>query len=148
MNIQGSINQLLTLAAVGVRTSPEGKKREALKENETKLKSYELQLDAMKQSEEYATEDEFKELFKQIAKIKEERFRISPSTESYGDWIESTSGYAKDKTMRKDIRAKESLYKANRRAQEALTKAQEERRNARKDAELPRINFSAFGGGE
>lgn len=148
MNIQGSINQLLTLAAVGVRTSPEGKKREALKVNETKLKGYEVQLDAMKQSEEYAAEEDFEKIFENITQAKEERFRISPSTETYGDWIESYSGYEKDKTMRADIRAKESLYKANRMAQEALAKAQEERRNARRNAELPRINFSAFGGGE
>lgn len=125
MNIQGSINQLLVLSAAAAKTSPTLKekveKRAALRENETKLKGYAIQLDAMEQSEEYADEDAFKEVFENIKQAKEERFRISPSTKTYGDWIESFSSYEKDKARRTALEE----------AQKHLNNNQEEKRQSR-----------------
>ena len=127
--IQGSINQLLGMAAVFARLDPNVEQRTQLRQTERQMKGLKKQTEAIDASrpnlEEMSAEEMAFEnkLADQIVKTSEERFQLKPTEENltkHKGNLRAAEGFKADRQRELDRRAAAQRAEADRQAAEEL----------------------------
>lgn len=155
MNIQGSLNQLLGIAAVVARTSPEYEKASKLKDLKKEQTALEARERVMLQKDTYGSDEDFANLYGELTNVKGLRFKYEPTEENYEAWVESFSTDAKrkqkleeenkeglERKKQQEFEESEQKRKSELRAKYAAEKAQIDLRDRVLGKRYGSINFS------